>query len=124
MEETGALSKSLTEALAGRQIIKAYNLEDHATQMAEGRIAKRLRYRLKAVRARSAAVPSTDAIGGVAAALTLAVAGYMHVHGTLMVQQFFAFLAAMILAQQPIRNLSQLQTVRRKGWRRPTVSLP
>jgi subfamily B ATP-binding cassette protein MsbA len=115
MEETGTLSKSLTEALTGRRIIKAYNLEDHATQMANARIDKRLRYLLKAVRARSAAVPSTDMIGGVAAAVTFAIAGYMSLHGTLAVNQFFAFLAAMLLAQQPVRNLSQLQTVSTEG---------
>jgi subfamily B ATP-binding cassette protein MsbA len=115
MEETGTLSKSLTEALTGRRIIKAYNLEDHATEMANTRIDKRLRYLLKAVRARSAAVPSTDFIGGFAAAITLGIAGYMSLHGHLQVNQFFAFLAAMLLAQQPIRNLSQLQTVSTEG---------
>src|SRR6202012_4115372 len=78
-------------------------------------IGKRLRYLLKAVRARSAAVPSTDAIGGVATALTLAIAGYMSIHGHLAVNQFMAFLAAMLLAQQPVRNLSQLQTVSTEG---------
>jgi len=115
MEETGTLSKSLTEALTGRRIIKAYNLEDHATVIADGLIAKRLRYLLKAVRARSAAVPSTDLIGGVAGAVTFMVAGYMSIHHILSVNQFFAFLAAMILAQQPVRNLSQLQTVSTEG---------
>jgi subfamily B ATP-binding cassette protein MsbA len=115
MEETGSLSKSLTEALSGRRIIKAYNLEDHATDVANARIAQRLRYLLKAVRARSAAVPSTDFIGGIAAAITLAIAGYMSLHGHLQVNQFFAFLAAMLLAQQPVRNLSQLQTVSTEG---------
>jgi subfamily B ATP-binding cassette protein MsbA len=115
MEETGTLSKSLTEALGGRRIIKAYNLEDHATAVANARIAKRLRYILKSVRARSAAVPSTDFIGGIAAAITLAIAGYMSLHGHLQVNQFFAFLAAMLLAQQPVRNLSQLQTVSTEG---------
>jgi subfamily B ATP-binding cassette protein MsbA len=115
MEETSTLAKSLAEALGGRRIIKAYNLEDHATEVAQARIAKRLRYLLKAVRARSAAVPSTDFIGGVAAAMTFAIAGYMSLHGTLAVNQFFAFLAAMLLAQQPVRNLSQLQTVSTEG---------
>jgi subfamily B ATP-binding cassette protein MsbA len=83
--------------------------------MANARIDKRLRYLLKAVRARSAAVPSTDFIGGIAAAITLAIAGYMSLHGHLQVNQFFAFLAAMLLAQQPVRNLSQLQTVSTEG---------
>ena len=115
MEETGTLSKTLTEALTGRRIIKAYNLEDHITQIAEGRIAKRLRYLLKAVRTRSAAVPATDLIGGIAAAITVAIAGYLGIHGHLAINQFAAFVAAMLLAQQPVRNLSQLQTVSTEG---------
>lgn len=115
MEETGTLSKSLSEALTGRRIVKAYNLEEHVTQLAQTRIDKRLRYLLRAVRARAAAVPSTDFIGGVAAALTLAIAGYMSIHNMLAINQFFAFLAAMLLAQQPVRNLSQLQTVSSEG---------
>ncbi|HEX3673117.1 MAG TPA: ABC transporter ATP-binding protein [Rhizomicrobium sp.] len=115
MEETGTLSKALTEALTGRRIIKAYNLEDHATEMAEARIAKRLRYLLKAVRARAAAVPATDVIGGVAAAFTVAFAGWQGIHGHLAINQFAAFVAAMLLAQQPVRTLSQLVTISTEG---------
>ncbi|HEY2068001.1 MAG TPA: ABC transporter ATP-binding protein [Rhizomicrobium sp.] len=115
MEETGTLAKSLTEALTGRRIIKAYNLEDHATDIADARIAKRLRYLLKAVRARAAAVPSTDVIGGVAAAITVAIAGWQGIHGHLAINQFAAFVAAMLLAQQPVRTLSQLVTISTEG---------
>jgi len=115
MEETGVLSKALTEALSGRRIIKAYNLEEHASEIADARIAGRLKYLLKAVRARAAAVPSTDLIGGVAAALTVAFAGWQGVHGHLAINQFAAFVAAMLLAQQPVRNLSQLLTISTEG---------
>jgi ATP-binding cassette, subfamily B, bacterial MsbA len=115
MEETGTLAKSLTEALTGRRIIKAYNLEEHATALADARIAKRLTYLLKAVRARAAAVPSTDIIGGVAAALTVAFAGWQGIHGHLAINQFAAFVAAMLLAQQPVRTLSQLVTISTEG---------
>jgi subfamily B ATP-binding cassette protein MsbA len=115
MEETGTLSKALTEALTGRRIIKAYNLEDHATDIADARIARRLRYLLKAVRARAAAVPSTDVIGGIAAALTVAFAGWQGIHGHLAINQFAAFVAAMLLAQQPVRTLSQLVTISTEG---------
>jgi subfamily B ATP-binding cassette protein MsbA len=115
MEETGTLAKSLTEALTGRRIIKAYNLEDHATEIADARIAQRLRYLLKAVRARAAAVPSTDVIGGVAAAFTVAIAGWQGIHGHLAINQFAAFVAAMLLAQQPVRTLSQLVTISTEG---------
>ena len=115
MEATGTLSKALSEALAGRRIIKAYNLEDHAISLADARVAHRLKYLLKAVRARSAAVPSTDIIGGVAAAITFAIAGWQGIHGQLSINQFGAFIAAMLLAQQPVRNLSQLVTISAEG---------
>jgi len=115
MEESGVLSKALSEALSGRRIIKAYNLETHAAKLADGLISQRLRYLLRAVRARAAAVPATDLIGGFAAAVTFAYAGYQHFHGQLEINQFMAFLAAMLLAQQPIRTLSQLWAISSEG---------
>jgi subfamily B ATP-binding cassette protein MsbA len=115
MEETGTLSRALGEALSGRHIIKAYNLEDYASKSADARIAIRLRYILKAVRSRSAAVPSTDLIGGIAGALTFAYAGYQGLNGQLDIGTFLSFVAAMLLAQQPVRVLSQLWTISTEG---------
>ena len=115
MEETGVLARALSEALSGRRIIKAYNLEDHAAEIAYGRIARRLKYILKAVRSRSASVPSTDLIGGIAAAITVGFAGWQAMHGQLAINEFAAFVAAMLLAQQPVRNLSQLLAVSSEG---------
>ncbi len=115
MEETGVLARALSETLSGRRIIKAYNLEDHAAEIAYARIARRLKYILKAVRSRSASVPSTDLIGGLAAAITVAFAGWQAMHGQLAVNEFAAFVAAMLLAQQPVRNLSQLTAISNEG---------
>ena len=115
MEETSVLSKALSEALSGRRIIKAYNLEDHAAALADGLIFQRLKYLLKAVRTRAAAVPATDLIGGIAAAATVGYAGYQHLHGQLELNEFFAFVTAMLLAQQPIRTLSQLWAISTEG---------
>src|SRR3954454_6414355 len=115
MEETGVLARALSETLSGRRIIKAYNLEDHAAEIARGRIDRRLKYILKAVRSRAASVPSTDLIGGIAAAITVAFAGWQAMHGQLAINEFAAFVAAMLLAQQPVRNLSQLMAISSEG---------
>jgi len=115
MEETGTLTRALSEALSGRRIIKAYGLEQYATKSAEARIKGRLRYLLRAARARAAAVPSTDLLGGVAAAATFAYAGYQAIHGQLAINHFFSFVAAMLLAQQPVRSLSQLWNISTEG---------
>jgi len=115
MEETAVLSRALSEALAGRRVIKAYNLEDHAADIAYGRIAGRLKYILKAVRSRAASVPATDLIGGIAAAITVAFAGWQAIHGHLPINRFVSFVAAMLIAQQPVRNLSQLMAISNEG---------
>lgn len=115
MEATGDLSRSLSEALSGRRIVKAYNLEPYASKQAEARINARLKHILRAVRARAAAAPSTDLIGGLAVALTIAFAGYQTLHGMLTIDKFASFVAAMLLAQQPVRMLSQLWTISNEG---------
>ena len=115
MEETGELSRTLGEVLGGRHIIKAYNLESYAAKSADARITSRLKYILKAVRSRSAAVPATDLLGGIAAALTFVYAGYQGLHGQLPINKFLSFVAAMILAQQPVRMLSSLWTISTEG---------
>jgi subfamily B ATP-binding cassette protein MsbA len=115
MEETGTLTRALGEALSGRRIIKAYGLEKYATGSADARIKARLKYLLRSARVRAAAVPSTDLLGGLAAAATFGYAGYQAIYGHLAVNNFFAFVAAMLLAQQPVRTLSQLWNISTEG---------
>jgi subfamily B ATP-binding cassette protein MsbA len=107
MEETGEVSTALVEALDGRRVIKAYGLEAHATERAEARLATRLKYLLKAVRARAAAAPAADLFAGVVVAGTVYYAGYQTLHGELEFNRLVSFLAAMLLAQTPVRNMSQ-----------------
>ena len=107
MEQTGGLSTALSEALDGRRIVKAYGLEGYASERARARIALRLKTLLKVVRRRAAAAPSTDIFVGIVLAATIFFAGYQTLHGQLDIGRFSAFIAAMLLAQEPVRNLSQ-----------------
>ncbi len=115
MQETGNLSTALTEALSGRRIIKAYGLEDYAGRAADTLIATRLKYLLRTVRARAAAVPSTDLFAGLVIAATIYYAGWQAMHGDVAFNHFVSFLGAMLMAQQPVRNLSQLWTISAEG---------
>jgi subfamily B ATP-binding cassette protein MsbA len=108
MQETGDLSVVLSEAMDGRRVIKAYGLEAHSVSRVEARLAARLTTLLKAVRLRAAAAPMTDMFAGLVIAFVLFFAGYQNLHGQLTLNTFFAFLTALLLAQQPVRNLSQL----------------
>ncbi|MBS0472451.1 MAG: ABC transporter ATP-binding protein [Proteobacteria bacterium] len=115
MEQTGDLAATLSETLDGRRIVKAYGLEAHMTERANARLAQRLKTLLKVVRRRAAAVPTTDVFAGFVIAATMFYAGYQSHHGGLEINAFSAFLAAMLLALQPVRNLSQLWPVISSG---------
>jgi ATP-binding cassette, subfamily B, bacterial MsbA len=108
MTETGDLSIALSEAMDGRRIIKAYGLEAHSVERVDARLAARLNTLLAAVRLRAAAAPLTDIFAGLVIALVLFFAGWQTLHGELTLNTFFGFLTALLLAQQPVRNLSQI----------------
>jgi subfamily B ATP-binding cassette protein MsbA len=108
MTETGDLSIALSEAMDGRRIIKAYGLEAHSIARVDVRLAARLKTLLKAVRLRAAAAPLTDIFAGIVIAFVLFFSGWQILHGDLTMNTFFGFLTALLLAQQPVRNLSQL----------------
>jgi subfamily B ATP-binding cassette protein MsbA len=115
MQETGELSRTLSEMLDGRRIVKAYALESEAIARADERIDRRLKYLIRGLRARALSVPVADFLGGLAIAGVVLYAGYEGINGRLEFNGFASFLAAMLLAQQPVRNLSQLWSVTAEG---------
>jgi ATP-binding cassette, subfamily B, bacterial MsbA len=115
MEKTAELSIALSEALDGKRIIKAYGLEDHISAKANERLGQRLRFLLRVVRTRAAAVPATDVFGGAVIAATIGYAGYQAIHAQLSINHFASFLTALLLALQPVRNLTQLWATASSG---------
>jgi subfamily B ATP-binding cassette protein MsbA len=115
MVETGELSTALSEILDGRRIVKAYGLETQISSRAEERISRRLGYLIHSLKARALSAPAADFFGGLAVAAAILYAGYEGLQGRLELNQFASFIGAMLLAQQPVRNLSQLWTVTTEG---------
>jgi subfamily B ATP-binding cassette protein MsbA len=115
MVESGELSTALSEMLDGRRIVKAYALEKQAFARASERIEKRVTHFLHATRARAASAPVSDFFGGLAMAAAILYAGYEGMAGRLELNQFASFVGAMLLAQTPVRNLSQLWTILKEG---------
>ncbi len=115
MVESGALSTAISEMLDGRRIVKAYGLEVRTLQSVQARIDRRLRSLLKLLRSSAVSAPAADFFGGLAFAVVLLVSGYLSTSGQLTADHFASFIAAMLLAQQPVRNLSNLWTVTTSG---------
>ena len=108
MQETGDLSVALSEAMDARRIVKAYGLESHVIDRVHASLSSRLRTLLKAARLRAAAAPTTEIFMAVVIAVVLYVAGWQSLHAGLTADNFSGFIMALALAQQPVRNLSQL----------------
>jgi ATP-binding cassette, subfamily B, bacterial MsbA len=115
MEETGSLTTVISEALAGRRVIKAYGLEAHSTRHATERLATRLKQLVKLARTRAATVPVTDIFSGMVVAAAILYASYRIAHGELTGGQFATFMGSMLLAMQPVRTLSQLWPIASTG---------
>lgn len=115
MAETAELSTALSEALDGKRIVKAYGLEQHVAARADARIDGRLKYLVRVARTRAGAVPASDLFAGVVIAGTIFYAGYQAMNGEIGINHFASFLAAMLLALQPVRNLTQLWATASSG---------
>ncbi len=115
MEQTGSLSTVIAEALDGRRVIKAYNLEAYVSKLAEHRLRERLFQLVKLARRRASAVPVTDIFAGIVSAAIIFYAVYQTSHHELQANNFIMFMGAMLMALQPVRNLSQLWPIASSG---------
>ena len=115
MTETGNLTTVVAEMLDGRRVVKAYGLEGQATARVDERINKRLGHLIRGFKARAASAPAADFFGGLAMAAAILYAGYQGIAGRLELNQFASFVGAMLLAQTPVRSLSQLWTQVKEG---------
>ena len=115
MVETGGLSTALAEMLDGRRIVRAYGLEAHAVArvVAAHRSARQVPDQghplQRHLRARRRYGRRDRPRAGVL------MAGYQSISGHLEISNFGSFVTAMALAQQPVRNLSNVWTVTTSG---------
>lgn len=114
-EETGLLSTALSEAFQGGRLVKAYRMEDQETARAATLVERRLKYLMKAVRTRAAATPVTEAVGGIAIGAAIFYGGMEARAGSLTVGEFMSFIAAMMMAYQPLKSLANTNAALQEG---------
>ncbi len=115
-ERTGAFSALLGETFAGARHIKAYGMEAHETERARQSNEHRLAAMFKVIRARAAATPAIEILGGLAAAaVVFYAAGFGEVQNRMTAGEFFTFITALGLAYQPLRSIANLNTALQEG---------
>ena len=111
-QETGRLTTILSETFEGARMVKAYGMEQREIDRARQSVDTRLSHLMKVVRARAAASPTTEALGGIAVAVVIYIGGSSE---TLTLGTLTAFIYAALTAYQPLKSLANFQTAMQEG---------
>jgi len=114
-DRVGDASALVTESVAAARVVRAYRLE--ATEESRAATAfARLRASLFTMGAARARLdPLLEVLGGLAVAVVLGFVGWRVASGEATIGQFTGFVAALLIASQPIRALGSLNAALQQG---------
>ena len=115
MAETSALASAIMESLDGVKIVKIENREAYEEQRVAAVIARRQRHLVSGANAKATAAPTSEALTTLVMAAVFAYAGWRASHGGMNIGALAAFIAALTMAGQSLRQLANLTTVLGEG---------
>tara|TARA_B100001093_G_scaffold518701_1_gene604534 strand:- start:2280 stop:4022 length:1743 start_codon:yes stop_codon:yes gene_type:complete len=114
-ELSGNLTTFLSEILKGSKMIRIYQKEEEESKNAGSLIKKLVEKNIKINSVLIRATPIMETLTGFMIAGFIFFSGKLIAAGELEVNNFFSFLAAMMLAYQPIRSLATINMVAFQG---------
>ncbi len=115
MAETSALSSAIMESLDGVRVVKIENREAYEEARVAEVVHRRQAFLIKGSNARAFAAPATELLMTLITAAIIAYAGWRSTHGHMSPGSFTAFMVALGMASQSLRQLANLQTVFAEG---------
>jgi subfamily B ATP-binding cassette protein MsbA len=107
-EAAGSFTTILSEILKGTKIIKIYQKEKHEGEKTGMAIKDLTDNSIKMNKIMIRAAPAMETLTGIMIAGFIYLSGFLIAKGEIGLNNFFSFLAAMMLAYQPIRSLATL----------------
>lgn len=114
--ELGAYTARLNEAFQSARHIKAYGREDFETARTATLVERVFKLVFKGQRVRAATPSIMEALGGVFLALVVGYGGLQVIEANLTTGEFFAFVAAVMIAYQPMKSLANLNLNLQEGF--------
>ena len=114
-QETGELATLLDENFQGIRHVKSYVTEPMEVKRAERSIDEVLRLQLKGAQVRNLANPLIEVFGGLAIVAVIVYGGSQVIAGTSDPGSFTAFIAAALLAYEPLKRLAKLNANLQEG---------
>jgi subfamily B ATP-binding cassette protein MsbA len=115
MAETSALSSAVMESLDGMRIVKIENREAYEEARVRKVVDRRQGHLVRGANARAFAAPATELVMTLITTAVIAYVGWRSAHGHMTPGSFIAFIGALGLASQSLRQLANLQTVFAEG---------
>ena len=107
-ESSGILASFLSEIFKGSKMIRIYQKENHESNRANNFINDLVEKNIKIASVMIRATPIMETLTGFMIAGFIVYSGKLIAAGELGINNFFSFLAAMMLAYQPIRSLATI----------------
>ncbi len=114
-EVSGQLTTFLSEIFQGSKIIRIYQKEKEESLKASNIIDELIEKNIKIMSVQIRATPIMETLTGIMIAGFIFYSGNLISAGELTVNSFFSFLAAMMLAYQPIRSLATINMIAYEG---------
>ena len=123
-EKSGFLTSYLVELFKNHKIIKVFQRENYEVERADGHLTdlKEKSKKISIVFTRMS--PIMETLTGIMIAILIFYSGKLMARNELEINNFFSFLAAMMLAYQPVRALSTLNMSLNQGISAATRILP
>ena len=115
MNEAGALNTYLIEVFKNHKLTKIFQQEDYEKQRANKFIKKLKEIQKKIAEVFVRASPIMEFLTGIMIACLILISAKLISNGELQISNFFSFLAAMMLAYQPVRSLATLNIAVHQG---------
>ena len=123
-EKSGYLTTYLVELFKNHKLIKIFQKENYEAIRAEGHIHQLMEKSKKIATVLVRVSPIMEVLTGIMIAILIYYSGKLIMNGEIEVNNFFSFLAAMMLAYQPVRSLSTLNIVINQGFSAAARILP
>ena len=123
-QKSGFLTTYLVELFKNHKLIKIFQKEEYEKKRAENYLSqlKEKNQKIQTVFVRMS--PIMETLTGIMIAVLIFYSGILMSRGELDINNFFSFLAAMMLAYQPVRSLSTLNMVLKQGLSAGSRILP
>lgn len=113
--ETGLLTSMLGQAFQGSKHVKAYGMEEFEKKRVNQVIDRIFSLMHRAFRVSASATPISEALSGLAIVTIIVYGGMQVMAGESTAGKLFSFIAAFLLAYEPLKRLAQMNNVMQMG---------